>query len=129
MAMSNYLEDAIMNAVFRGVDYTSPDAVYIALYTSDPTDADVGTEVPTSGTAYARKEVTFGAPTNGAISNSADIDFDVATSSWGTITHVGVRDASSAGSLLYYGPLEASVAIGIGDQFRILVGQLTLSID
>ena len=50
--MSNYLENALVNAVLRNTSYTSPATVYLALYTSDPTDADAGTEV--SGTSYAR---------------------------------------------------------------------------
>ena len=42
---SNYLENAIINAVLRNTAYTSPSTVYVSLYTSDPTDADTGTEV------------------------------------------------------------------------------------
>lgn len=58
--MSNYLENALLNAVLRNTSYTSPSTVFVALYTSDPTDAGSGTEV--SGGSYARKSVTFGSP-------------------------------------------------------------------
>ncbi len=51
--MSNYLENALINATLRNTSYTSPTTVYVALYTSDPTDADSGTEC--SGTSYARQ--------------------------------------------------------------------------
>jgi len=50
---SNYLENAIINAVLRNTSYTSPTTVYVGLFTNDPTDADAGTEVSTSGTSYA----------------------------------------------------------------------------
>jgi hypothetical protein len=70
---SNYLENALINAVLRNTTYTSPATVYVSLYTSDPTDADSGTEV--SGGSYARTAVTFGAPSNGVSTNSADVTF------------------------------------------------------
>ena len=38
--MSNYLENALINATLRNTSYTTPTTVYVALYTSDPTDAD-----------------------------------------------------------------------------------------
>ncbi len=43
--MSNYLENALINVTLRATAYTAPTTVYLALYTSDPTDADTGTEV------------------------------------------------------------------------------------
>jgi len=70
--MSNYLENALINATLRNTSYTSPATVYLALYTSDPTDADTGTEV--TGNAYVRQSITFGAPSNGASTNTAAIE-------------------------------------------------------
>ena len=124
--MSNYLENALVNATLRNTTYTSPAAVYVALYTTDPTDADAGTEV--SGGSYLRQAATFGAPSNGVSTNSADITFPVATANWGTITHIGIRDASSAGNLLYYGALSASKTINTGDQFKITAGNLSVTL-
>ena len=77
---SNYLENALINAVLRNTSYTSPTTVYVSLYTTDPTDAGSGTEV--SGGSYARIAVTFGAPSNGVSTNSADVTFPTCTSSW-----------------------------------------------
>lgn len=125
--MSNYLENALINAVLRNTAFTSPAKVYLALYKSDPTDADTGTEV--SGGSYARQEITFTAPSNGVTSNAADILFPAATSSWGTITHVGIRDALTAGNLLYFGPLTTSKAIASADQFKVLANQLSVTND
>ena len=124
--MSNYLETALINGTLRGTTYTAPSTVYLALYTSDPTDADTGTEV--SGTSYARQSITFGSPSNGASTNSAAIEFPQAGGSWGTVTHVGIRDASTAGNLLYHTALDASKTIATGDVFRIASGSLSVTL-
>jgi hypothetical protein len=124
--MSNYLENALVNATLRNTSYTSPATVYLALYTNDPTDADTGTEC--SGTAYARQSITFGAPSNGASTNSAAIEFPQAGGAWGTITHIGIRDALTTGNLLYHTPLDASKTIATGDVFRIAVGSLSVTL-
>lgn len=125
-AMSNYLENALVNATLRNTSYTSPAAVYVALFTTDPTDAGSGTEV--SGGSYARQAATFGSPSNGASTTSADISFPQATGSWGTVTHFGVYDASSTGNLLYHGALTASKTIETGDIFKIASGSLTITL-
>lgn len=124
--MSNYLENALVNATLRNTSYTSPASVYLALYTSDPTDADSGTEV--SGTSYARQEITFGSPSDGVTTNSAAIEFPQAGGSWGTVTHVGIRDADTAGNLLYHTALDASKTIATGDVFRIASGSLSVTL-
>ena len=124
--MSNYLETALINATLRNTSYTSPATVYLALYTSDPTDADAGTEV--SGTSYARQSITFGAHSNGVSTNSAAIEFPQAGGSWGTVTHVGIRDASTSGNLLYHTALDASKTIATGDVFRIAIGSLSVTL-
>ena len=125
---SNYLENALINAVLRNTTYTSPTTVYVSLYTSDPTDADTGTEVSTSGTSYARTAVTFGAPSNGVTTNSADVTFPTATASFGTVTHIGIHDASSAGNLLFHTPLDTSKTIDSGDIFKITSGNLSVTL-
>lgn len=124
--MSNFLENALINATLRNTTYTSPATVYVALFTSDPTDADTGTEV--SGGSYARTAVTFGAPSNGVSTNSADVTFPTCTSSWGTVTHVGLKDASTSGNLLYHSPLDTSKTIDTGDIFKISSGNLSVTL-
>jgi hypothetical protein len=123
--MSNFLENALINATLRNTSYTSPAVVYLALYTNDPTDADTGTEV--TGNGYARQSITFGAPSNGVSTNSAAIEFPQATGSFGTVTHVGIRDALTAGNLLYHTPLDVSKTIATGDVFRVASGSLSVS--
>jgi hypothetical protein len=124
--MSNYLEDALINAVLRNTSYTSPTLVYVALYTSDPTDADTGTEV--SGGSYARTAVTFGAPSNGVTTNSASVTFPTATASWGTVSYIGLRDASTSGNLLFHTALDEAKTVGTGDIFTISTGNLSVTL-
>jgi hypothetical protein len=124
--MSNYLENALINATLRNTTYTSPATVYVSLHTADPTDAGTGTEV--SGGSYARKSATFAAPSNGVSASSADVTFDQATGSWGTITHIGIWDALTTGNLLYHTPLATSKTIDSGDIFKIASGSLTVTL-
>jgi len=124
--MSNYLENALINVTLRATAYTAPTTVYVALYTTDPTDADTGTEC--SGTSYVRQAVTFGAPSNGVSTNSAAIEFPQAGGAWGTITHIGIRDALTVGNLLYHTPLDASKTIATGDVFRIASSSLSVTL-
>ncbi len=123
---SNYLENALINATLRNTSYTSPTTVYVGLFTSDPTDAGSGTEV--AGGSYARTAVTFGAPSNGVATNNADVTFPTATGSWGTITHIGIHDASTTGNLLYHSSLTASKTVGTGDVFKISSGNLSVTL-
>ena len=125
-AMSNYLENALVNATLRNTTYTSPATVYVGLFTTDPTDAGSGTEV--SGGSYARQSASFAAPSDGASATSADVTFPQATANWGTVTHFGVFDASSSGNLLYHGALDTSKAIETGDVFKIASGNLTITL-
>jgi hypothetical protein len=124
--MSNFLENALLNATLNATTYTAPTTVYVSLWTSDPTDAGSGTEV--SGGSYARTAVTFGAPSNGASLNSADVTFPTATASWGTVGWIGINDAATSGNLLYHTALDTAKAIDSGDIFKISTGNLSVTL-
>jgi hypothetical protein len=124
--MSNYLENALINVTLRATSFTSPTNVYVGLFTSDPTDAGSGTEV--SGGSYARKVVTFSAPSNGVTSNSADITFDQATADWGVVGWIGIFDALTTGNLLYHTALNTAKTIETDDIFKIESGQLSVTL-
>jgi hypothetical protein len=123
---SNYLENAVINAVLRNTSYTSPTTVYVGLFTSDPTDAGSGTEV--SGGSYIRTAVTFGAPSNGVSTNSASVEFPQATGNWGTVSHIGIHDAQTTGNLLFHTALDTSKTIETGDIFKIATGSLSVTL-
>jgi hypothetical protein len=124
--MSNFLENALINATLRATTYTSVATVYVSLWTSDPTDAGSGTEV--SGGSYARTAVTFAAPSNGVTTNDADVTFPTATASWGVVGWIGINDAASSGNLLYHSPLDTSKTIDSGDIFKISTGNLSVTL-
>jgi hypothetical protein len=124
--ISNFLENALINATLRNTTYTSVATVYVSLWTSDPTDAGSGTEV--SGGSYARTAVTFAAPSNGVTTNSADVTFPTCTSSWGVVGWIGINDALTTGNLLYHSPLDTSKTIDSGDIFKISTGNLSVTL-
>lgn len=138
-ALSDYLEAAYLDLTYNGVSITPPSALYIALYTSDPTDADTGTEV--SGGGYARAQVN---PNGGAapafdlavpdgagmmVANGDDIEFAAATGAWGTVTHFGMKDAATGGNLLHHGALDEAQTVNSGGIFRIAAGALKLRME
>lgn len=126
MSFTNFLETEILDHVFGGAAYTAPSTLYLGLFTGAPSDTGGGTEL--SGNAYARLPMAMSVSGNTA-TNSAAEEFATATGSWGTITHVGVFDASSSGNLMAYGTLSASKSVGTGDVFRIPAGDLDITLD
>ena len=128
MSFSNTFETRVLTWVFTSDSATRPTAWYMALFTSNPADDASGTEVSTTGTAYARQSATFTISGDTA-SNSAAIEFPTATASFGTVSHVGVFDASTGGNLIAYAALSTSKAIDTGDVFRIPSGDFDVTLD
>ena len=128
MSFSNTFETRVLTWVFTTDSATRPTAWYMALFTSNPADDASGTEVRTTGTAYARQSATFTISGDTA-SNSAAIEFPTATASFGTVSHVGVFDASTGGNLIAYAALSTSKAIDTGDVFRIPSGDFDVTLD
>jgi len=126
-AMSDYLENEILDHILATGSYTAPTAVYVGLSTASFADDNSGTEL--SGSGYARVAATFGAAASGTASNSAAIEFPAATGSWGTVSHFGIFDASTSGNLLIHGAFTASKVIASGDILKINTGDLDISAD
>jgi hypothetical protein len=124
MSKSDYAENKINELLVGKTGFTTPTA-YVALYTAAPSDAGGGTEV--SGGSYARKS-TAGADWNtssgGSISNANAITFVTSSGAWGTVTHFGVHDASTAGNLLFWAALTTSKVVGSGDTASFAAGTL-----
>ncbi len=128
--LSNYAENAVGNHLFRNTSLTSPAAVYLALFTAvTDAEAGTGTEVSTSGTAYARQAITFGAPANGVFTNSSTVTFPAATGNWGTVTHAAIMDAATGGNCIsIIKALSASVAVNTPDVFEVTPGSLSFTL-
>jgi hypothetical protein len=126
-AMSDYLELKFLEH-FTGTSSTSsPSAVYLGLSTGSFADGNSGTEL--SGSNYTRKAITFASASSGSIASNANVEFNPATGSWGTVSHWAIFDASSSGNLLFHGAFTASKAIASGDILKVASGSLTISAD
>lgn len=129
-AISNYLQNKLIDQMFRGQSFSFPTTLYFALYTAAPTAAGGGTQV--SGGSYARvalacSTANFAATdadgstastsggTSGATSNNVSIAFPTPTADWGIVTHIGIFDASTSGNLLFWGSLARSTRVLSGD--------------
>lgn len=143
-ALSNYLENNLIDTFLRGQTYTMPTTVYVALATSSASDSACGTEV--SGGSYARVSVTSSlanwagtqsagstsasSGTGGTTSNNGTITFPSPTASWGSVTDVCVFDANTSGNLLWYVALTTPKTINNGDAApSFAAAALTFQID
>ena len=128
-AMTDYLENKLIDQMFRAQAYTFPSTLYVGLLTAAPSDSTAGTEV--SGGSYARVAVTnslanwagtqsagstaASSGTSGTTSNNNAITFPAPTANWGSVSHFAIYDASSAGNMLIWGALTASKTVNNGD--------------
>jgi hypothetical protein len=142
--MSNYLEEKVLHHTLRGVSYTPPTGLYIALFTSDPGEPASGTEVSTTEgaggwTNYARQDAAAGAAidtgwttyANGQVKNAKTITFPANNNAAAsvTVTHIGLFGAATGGNLLYYSALSASKVIQPGDVLSFAINAITVSLD
>lgn len=118
MGKTDFLENKIINIVFKNTAYTPPATVYAALFTATPSDTGGGTEV--TGGSYARQALTMGTASLGSISNTATITFSSVPT--GTITTLGVYDASTGGNLLYYQALTSNIIVPASGAADIVFG-------
>ena len=143
-AMSNYLENVLIDHIFRATSYTMPTNIYIALCTTTPVAGNTGSTISEpSGGSYARMpynpssssnwEATQGgvsgasSGSSGLTSNHTSIAFPAATGVWGTITAVAICDALTSGNLLFFGTLASSKPINSGDTFTFNANQLSVT--
>lgn len=126
-AASDYLEDAFLDHALSTSAFTMPTGVFLALFTTNPTDAFSGTEH--SGDGYARIELTFAAASGGSASNSTQEDFNAATADWPEIGWWGIFDAATVGNGLFHGAWDTAFTVLDGQQFRVRVGDIVISAD
>lgn len=123
--MSDWLENRLIDYLFRGQTFAAPTTVYFALFTVTPTDAGGGTEV--SGGSYARVGVACSlanfagtqsagstvasSGTNGTTSNNGTITFAAPTANWGSVVGMAAMDALTGGNMLVWCPLTAAKTV------------------
>ena len=128
MAKSNDPENTVLDAIYGSTTLYA--TTYIALLVTDPTDADVGTEV--SGSGYARLLVAQNATnwpnaSGGTKSNGVDFTFAAATGAWTTGNYIGIYSASIGGTLLHHGALDSAISIADTDVAVIQTGALDIT--
>jgi hypothetical protein len=123
MSVSNYQGNLIIEDTLR------TGTVYLALYTTNPTDTDTGMEV--SGGSYARQIITFSVPSNKTTSNNNNITFPTATAGWGDILYYGIKDSLTSGNLIYYGTINLVPTNTILTDYSLVIsiGQIQININ
>lgn len=125
MSLSNYLENAIGNALRgggNGTSYTAPAAVYAKLHLGDP--GEDGTSNAAAETT--RKEVQFGAASGGVISLSNAPSW-TSYPSGESVTYISLWDHLSAGNCLGSGALAATHTMQAGDTLNLTAATITLT--
>jgi hypothetical protein len=132
-SLGDYAENAILNHIMKNGAMSQPTHLYLALFTTAPTDAGGGVEVPNTN-AYVRQIVdawtVSGTNPTQAI-NTNLITFPAATpAGWGTILAWGLFDAlaSGAGNLFWWGD-GLNQAIGINGVAEFLASAIVLTLD
>ncbi len=123
MSISNYAEDAILNAIFNNTSLAKASR-YAKLHTGDPGEA--GTNNAAGETT--RKSITGAAASSGTFTSVNDLAW-TAVSTSETYSHISLWDDPTAGNCLWTGALTASKAVNSGDSFTIPSGSLTVSVD
>jgi hypothetical protein len=133
-AFSDYLESGILDHTLRGSTLPTPSTIYLALYTTDPTDGATGAEVIDS--AYIRQDMARGgvissgwtSPTTSgegkAVSNAQVIQFPPVADGTVTISHYALFDSQTGGNMLYHGAFTVSKTLEINDVLSIDIGGL-----
>ena len=139
--MSDFLENKLIDQLFRGQTAPTTTTLYVGLLTAAPSDSGGGTEV--SGGSYARASIASSlanwagtqaagstvasSGTGGQTSNNTAITFATPTAGWGTVTHFGIFDASSGGNLLFWGALTIAKTINQADTVTFPAASLSIT--
>ena len=126
----------VLDYLIEGTAVTGAGSLYIGLFTGDPgSDGTPANEVTTTASAYTRQPLAAAFTVNPALrvaTSDADITWTTATASWGTITHIAICNTSTVnttvGTILFHTAI-TSVTVGNGDQAKISLGNLTLTLN
>ena len=119
-ALSNVHAASILNTSLRSGTY------YLALFLTDPTASGTGTEA--SGGGYARKVISFDAPSLVAgkqqVKNTDAVDYGVITADIGTVSYWGIFDSQTGGNLLWFGSFARGKNVLNGDAITVNAGAI-----
>jgi hypothetical protein len=142
--MSNAMENRLLDYLFRGQPYEAPLAVYVALFTTTPTDAAPGQEPTAPSYARAAISCTLGdwsgtnspdtrdpsTGTSGTVFNISEVKFPDPQEDWGNVGYIGLFDAPAGGNYLYWSRLTAPRDFVVGDvNIKFRPSELSIQID
>ena len=127
-AKTKYLEKKILEHVLLGEEYTPPDQLYLALFTTDPGRlGSTAGEIPDPN--YVRQPIAFMPAADHSESGSycqnvLSIGYPQATMNWGHVVYGAIMDAETGGNMLYKGPFDVPKEVLEGDFFEIPAGEV-----
>lgn len=137
---SNYLEQAILDHIFRTATFNKPDSLWIGLTSTVLTDTEVsdvsGREVANAGN-YARKQLNAGNSNwdavdqvngSGHTQNTSAVEFNIASADWGWVSGMFIADSGTwgTGNILFYGGVATPKLVGNGDQIKANAGSIDI---
>ena len=131
MAITYYSANRVLDKNFGGTAYSEPATYYFGLSTTTIQIDGTGATEPAGG-AYARVALTnnktnWGTASNAALTNSTAVTFPESSGSWGTITYVGMWDASTAGNIWWFDVLTPARAVASTTTVLFSIGSITVS--
>lgn len=142
--MSDYLENKLIDQLFRGQAFNFPTTLHVGLLTSAPTDVTSGSEV--TGGSYGRASIacslvnwsgtqsagstSASTGNTGTTTNNVEIAFPTPSANWGVVTHFAIYDSPTSGNMLFWAALTDSKTINNGDPSPSFpINSLSIQID
>lgn len=128
MNTTHFLNRVAGNLFRTEISPAIPTEYYIGLSTTEPTMSGTNVSEPSTSAGYGRVLLeNLSAPVNGVVTNTANINFEESTTSWGTVTHFVIYDAEINGNLLMYGALSTPRVVEAATVMTIRQDYLRLS--
>lgn len=128
-AMTDFLEEALLDHVLKISAYTVPTNLYVALWTTTPADDGTG-GVEVTGGSYARQLCNgWGA---GAADNERSNTAALTFPNMPAVTVVGasIQDhITNLANMLFVGALTAPVAMTLGNDFVFAIGAIDVQMN
>ena len=131
-AMSDYLENELLDHALGTGSWTAPTTVYVRLCNATETgtgpEANDGTRFNNeiTGGSYAPLAVAFDAAVSGTADNTSDATWTNMPA--GTVHYVLICDGTtSTANVLLHGALTADKNLDAGDTFKIAAGDLDVT--
>lgn len=130
MSITYTSANAILDKCFGATNFTAPATLYFGLSTTALAIDGTGATEPSgnnySRVAFTNNKTNWGNASNGSLANLTAITFPESSGSWGTITHVFISDAASAGNVWFYDALTSSRVVQSSTTVQFAIGAVTV---